>query len=348
MTDNEGRRPIRVVVAGGGTAGWVTATALVRQLGSLIDLTLVESEEIGTIGVGESTVPTARAFHEFLKIDQQAFMRASRATFKLGISFENWAREGDRYIHSFGTMPLRTWTTEFQHFWLEARARGEADDIGAYYLEHEAARLHRMDFAGIPSSTMPSMSTPASTRASCARSPRQTAARARKARSPASSSMARAAISPHSSWRTGPVSRATCSSIAPASAPCCSARRSRRRSRTGCTGCPMTVPGRRRWKAPARPIPIRAPLPTAPAGSGASRSSIAWAPASSSRAIISNADEARTEFHASMEGRAASRSASSSSSGAGAVAVPGSSNCIGIGLAAISSSRWNRPPFTSS
>jgi tryptophan halogenase len=150
MTNNEGRRPVRVVVAGGGTAGWVAATALVRQLGSLIDLTLVESEEIGTIGVGESTVPTARAFHEFLKIDQQAFMRASRATFKLGISFENWAREGDRYIHSFGTMPLRTWTTEFQHFWLEANARGEADEIGAYYLEHEAARLHRMDFAGDP------------------------------------------------------------------------------------------------------------------------------------------------------------------------------------------------------
>jgi len=143
-------KPMRVVVAGGGTAGWITATALVRQLGSLVKVTLVESEEIGTIGVGESSVPTARAFHEFLKIDQQAFMTASRAAFKLGISFENWGRQGDRYIHSFGTMPLRTWTTEFQHFWLEAGAKGEAADIGAYYLEHEAARLHRMDLAGDP------------------------------------------------------------------------------------------------------------------------------------------------------------------------------------------------------
>ena len=143
-------KPVHVVVAGGGTAGWVAATALVRQLGSLVKVTLVESEEIGTIGVGESTVPTARAFHEFLKIDQQAFMRASRASFKLGISFENWAREGDRYIHSFGAMPLRTWVADFQHFWLEARARGEAADIGAYYLEHEAARLHRMDLSGDP------------------------------------------------------------------------------------------------------------------------------------------------------------------------------------------------------
>ncbi len=146
MTD----KPFRVVVAGGGTAGWVAATALVRQLGSLIHLTLVESEEIGTIGVGESTIPTARAFHDFLKIDQQAFMRASRASFKLGISFENWARQGDRYIHSFGAMPLRTWMAEFQHFWLEARARGEAGDIGEYYLEHEAARLHKMDLGGDP------------------------------------------------------------------------------------------------------------------------------------------------------------------------------------------------------
>lgn len=141
-------KPLRVVVAGGGTAGWITATALVRQLGGLVDVTLVESEEIGTIGVGESSVPTAHSFHEFLKIDQQAFMSASRATFKLGISFENWARDGDRYIHSFGTMPLRTWTTDFQHFWLEARSRGEAEEIGAYYLEHEAARLHKMDLSG--------------------------------------------------------------------------------------------------------------------------------------------------------------------------------------------------------
>jgi tryptophan halogenase len=141
---------MRVVVAGGGTAGWITATALVRQLGSLVKVTLVESEEIGTIGVGESSVPTARSFHDFLKIDQPAFMSASLATFKLGISFENWARDGDRYIHSFGSMPLRTWMTDFQHFWLEARSRGEAEEIGAYYLEHEAARLHKMSLNSEP------------------------------------------------------------------------------------------------------------------------------------------------------------------------------------------------------
>jgi len=142
--------PVRVVVAGGGTAGWIAATALARQLGRLVDVTLVESEEIGTIGVGESTIPTARAFHDLLKIDQRAFMQASQASFKLGISFEGWARAGDRYIHSFGTAPLRTWVADFQHFWLEANARGEAGPIGEYYLEHEAARGHCFTLEGEP------------------------------------------------------------------------------------------------------------------------------------------------------------------------------------------------------
>jgi tryptophan halogenase len=143
-------RPIRVVIAGGGTAGWIAAVALARQLGRLVEVTLVESEEIGTIGVGESTIPTARAFHDLLRIDQQAFMQASQASFKLGISFENWTRPGDRYIHSFGTAPLRTWVAEFQHFWLEANARGEAAPIGAYYPEHEAALANRFTLQGEP------------------------------------------------------------------------------------------------------------------------------------------------------------------------------------------------------
>jgi len=135
--------PVRVVVAGGGTAGWIAATAIARQLGRLVNVTLVESDAIGTVGVGESTIPTARSFHDLLRIDERAFVTASSATFKLGIAFENWTQPGDRYFHSFGTMGMKTWVAEFQHFWLEANARGEAGPIGSYSLEHEAAQAGR-------------------------------------------------------------------------------------------------------------------------------------------------------------------------------------------------------------
>jgi len=136
-------KPVRVVVAGGGTAGWIAATALVRQLGRLVDVTLVESEAIGTVGVGEATIPTARSFHELLRIDETAFMQATKASFKLGIAFENWGAIDEKYLHSFGTIGMKNWVAEFQHFWLEARASGRVADIGAYCLEHEAALAGR-------------------------------------------------------------------------------------------------------------------------------------------------------------------------------------------------------------
>ncbi len=132
----------KIVVAGGGTAGWIAATALARQLGSMLDITLVESEEIGTVGVGEATIPTARTFHNIIGIDERAFMRATQATFKLGIEFNNWARIGDHYIHSFGTMGQSTWMGDFQHFWLQAREEGYAGDIGDYCLELQAAKAN--------------------------------------------------------------------------------------------------------------------------------------------------------------------------------------------------------------
>ena len=110
----------KVVIAGGGTAGWMAAAALARQLGPLLEITLVESEDIGTVGVGESTIPTARTFNALLGIDEPAFMRATQATFKLGISFEHWGEIGDRYIHSFGQVGKSTWMGGFHHFWLQA------------------------------------------------------------------------------------------------------------------------------------------------------------------------------------------------------------------------------------
>ncbi len=134
----------RVVIAGGGTAGWIAAAALVKQLGPLLDITLVESEEIGTVGVGESTIPTSRTFHNFLGIDEQAFMRATQASFKLGISFENWGRDGERYFHSFGTIGrASTWMGEFHHLWLHARERGLTGSLDDYCFELKAADAGR-------------------------------------------------------------------------------------------------------------------------------------------------------------------------------------------------------------
>jgi tryptophan halogenase len=133
----------KVVVAGGGTAGWIAAAALVKQLGQLLDITLIESDEIGTIGVGESTIPTVRAFHSLLGIDEQEFMRATQSSFKLGIAFENWGAIGDRYFHSFGLIGKSTWMADFHHFWLQARAEGHAGALGDYCFELQAAEANK-------------------------------------------------------------------------------------------------------------------------------------------------------------------------------------------------------------
>jgi tryptophan 7-halogenase len=134
------QRVKRVVIAGGGTAGWVAAAALAQQLGPLLDITLVESDDIGTVGVGEATIPTVRAFHQLIGLDEREFMRATRATFKLGISFENWARLGDRYIHAFGDIGKSAWMGDFHNMWLQAKAEGFGGDIGDYCFELQAAK----------------------------------------------------------------------------------------------------------------------------------------------------------------------------------------------------------------
>ncbi|WP_160154621.1 tryptophan halogenase family protein [Microbulbifer sp. ALW1] len=135
----------KVVIAGGGTAGWLAAAALSRQLGSLIEVELVESDAIGTVGVGESTIPTICSFHALLGIDEAEFMRATQATFKLGIEFENWGRDGDRYVHGFGQLGKATWMGEFHQFWLHAKSLGFGGDIGDYCLETRA--LNHRKFA---------------------------------------------------------------------------------------------------------------------------------------------------------------------------------------------------------
>jgi tryptophan 7-halogenase len=146
-------KPIRrVVVAGGGTAGWMAAAALSKILGKALEITLIESDEISTVGVGEATIPTLVTFHRLLDINEQQFMAATQATFKLGISFENWREIGQDYIHSFGTSGMDHWTAGFQHFWLKGRQRGLAGDYGDYCLELKAALSNR--FAHLPGTGM--------------------------------------------------------------------------------------------------------------------------------------------------------------------------------------------------
>ncbi len=130
----------KVVIAGGGTAGWLAASALSTRLGKLLDITLVESDAIATVGVGEATIPTMRNFHRLLEIDEQAFMRATQATFKLGIQFDNWGGIGESYMHSFGEIGQRSWMAEFHPFWMEARAQGFGGSLEDYCLELKAAK----------------------------------------------------------------------------------------------------------------------------------------------------------------------------------------------------------------
>ena len=144
-----GQSLTRVVIAGGGTAGWTAAAALAQQLGPLLDITLVESEEIGTVGVGEATIPTIRTFHTLLGLDEREFMRATQASFKLGIAFENWARAGDRYIHAFGDIGKTTWMGGFHNMWLMAKAAGFGGELGEYCVEYQAAEAGKFAISEI-------------------------------------------------------------------------------------------------------------------------------------------------------------------------------------------------------
>lgn len=138
----------KVVIVGGGTAGWMTAASLAKLIGKNLDITLIESDEIGTVGVGEATIPTMMTLHQLLKINEQEFMAEVQATFKLGISFENWKNVDQAYIHSFGFTGQDCWAAGFQHFWLKGKERGISKEFGDYSVELQAAKANK--FAVLP------------------------------------------------------------------------------------------------------------------------------------------------------------------------------------------------------
>ncbi len=134
----------RVVIVGGGTAGWMAAAVLSRAMGESLEIRVVESDAIGTVGVGESTIPQIRNVNGFLGIDEDAMLRATSATFKLGIEYNDWVRPGHSYLHAFGDVGLPLGPLPFQHYWLRRRAEAGVEDLATYSLNATAAKACRM------------------------------------------------------------------------------------------------------------------------------------------------------------------------------------------------------------
>ncbi len=130
----------KLVIVGGGTAGWVTAAAFAKLLGSNLAIELVESEAIGTVGVGEATIPQIIRLNGILGLDEADFLRSTYGTFKLGIEFHNWGRKGDRYLHTFGDTGLNLNSVPFHQYWRRHAAKHpDAPDLWHYSLHQQAA-----------------------------------------------------------------------------------------------------------------------------------------------------------------------------------------------------------------
>src|SRR5690606_17966522 len=137
--------PVRnIVIVGGGTAGWMAAAAFARVLGPICNIHLVESELIGIVGVGESSIPHIKAFNNLLRIEEAEFVRSTQGTFKLGIQFIDWGRKGDSYLHGFGAaLGPDLGFVPFHQYWIKGRMAGRARDIGAYQLNTSAATRNK-------------------------------------------------------------------------------------------------------------------------------------------------------------------------------------------------------------
>ncbi len=132
----------RVVIVGGGTAGWMSAAGLTSMLATTgLSVTLVESEQIGIVGVGEATLPHIRFFNETIGIKESEFMAATSATFKLGIEFVDWARIGDSYIHPFGEFGLPNDGIAFHHYWRKMMDNPDTGALDQYSLPIMACRM---------------------------------------------------------------------------------------------------------------------------------------------------------------------------------------------------------------
>lgn len=149
----------KLVILGGGTAGWMTASLAAKVLGQVVDITLVESDKIGTVGVGEATIPPIINFNRALGLDEQEFLQATKGTVKLGIQFENWSRRGDSYMHAFGNIGKNLPFCDFHHIWLRDRFNGDKSSLWDYSLNYQAAINNKFaPLSQIPGTNLPGIS----------------------------------------------------------------------------------------------------------------------------------------------------------------------------------------------
>ena len=153
-------KPIKhVVIAGGGTAGWITAALLNKVLGKVIKITLIESSAIGTIGVGEATIPPIIQLNHALGINEQDFINATNASIKLGIEFENWKTPSHSYMHAFGSFGKDFPFCDFYNFWVKGKITGSEDSLWDFSLNYQAAKQHKFAPLNIiPNTQLPGVS----------------------------------------------------------------------------------------------------------------------------------------------------------------------------------------------
>jgi len=144
MADQQQKHLKKIVIVGGGSAGWMTAAALSSLLptGSA-SVTLIESDKIGTVGVGEATIPDMINFNALLGINEAEFLKATNGTFKLGIEFIDWGKKGESYLHPFGQHGVDMQGIDFHQYWLHSKANGENVALQNYSLCAVAAEQNK-------------------------------------------------------------------------------------------------------------------------------------------------------------------------------------------------------------
>jgi tryptophan halogenase len=153
-----------IVIVGGGTAGWMTASLLAKVLGKTLNITLVESDKIGIVGVGEATIPPIVNFNSAIGIDEKEFIKATKGTIKLGIEFNHWHKNGERYMHAFGSIGKKFPFCDFHHFWQKHQQLQSGNDnidgnsFWDYSLNYQAAKQGKFaPIKQIPNTNLPGL-----------------------------------------------------------------------------------------------------------------------------------------------------------------------------------------------